>query len=315
MTTSPPVRSLLQRAEAMGDRCPIPGSTLPLGHCVRLLAREIGDDNVTVLAGNVAFRLMFAFFPALISVLWLLEVLHGQRLVGPLLDVVGTIIPDAANSPIKEQVQQAPRDQASGAFTPGVGLSLIVAIGAIAVAFRATMHALNVIYGVEDRRSQLRRMLLSLFVSFATVTLFVVALVLIVSGSTITESLAGSSGVDVSFRIAWGFSAWVVVLASVLSAFALTYYFAPDVEQRFRWITTGSFAAVALWLLFTIGFSLYINLFATPNQTYGALAGVAIFMLYLYSSAFIVLLGAEMNQVIENWDPDGKDTGERTSDE
>ncbi|MEO9256481.1 MAG: YihY/virulence factor BrkB family protein [Tepidiformaceae bacterium] len=311
MTSSPPVNSVLRRAQTIGDRCCIPGTTLGLGNFFRLLAHKIAKDNVTVLAGNVAFRLMFAFFPALIAILWLFEVLHGHRLVGPLLDVVGVIIPDAANGPIKEQVQQAPAAQATGAFTPGVGLSLVVAIGAIAVAFRATMHALNVIYAVEDRRSQLRRMALSVIVSFVTVALFVVAVALIVSGSSITASLAGSSGLNVSARLAWAATTWLVVLACIVSAFALTYYYGPDVKQSFRWVSTGSFTAVGLWLLFTIGFSIYINNFATPNQTYGALAGVAIFMLYLYSSSFILLLGAEMNQVIENWDPEGKNDGDR----
>lgn len=311
MTLSAMPANFLRRAESACDRCAVPGSTLPLGRFLHLLADQVHKDNMTVLAGNVGFRLMFAFLPTLISLLWLFRATGADGLVEQLLDVVRTILPGAATQPIEEQVQQAPRDQAAGSLTLDVGVSLVVSIVAIAMAFRATMHGMNVIYGVEDRRSQVRRTVLSLLVSVATFALFVVAVSIIVSGSNLADSVAdATSGRDVAFRWTWTIVAWAVVLVCVVSAFALTYYFAPDVEQKFRWVGTGSLAAVALWLIFTLLFSLYVNVLSNPTETYGALAGVAIFLLYLYSTAFILFLGAEMNQVIENWHPEGKDTGD-----
>jgi membrane protein len=95
-------------------------------------------------------------------------------------------------------------------------------------------------------------------------------------------------------------------------AFALIYYFAPDVEQRFKWISPGSVIAVALWLLFSLLFSLYVNNFASYNAAYGSLAGVVILMLYIYYSSFIMLIEAELNQVIEEHIPEGKNEGEKT---
>lgn len=261
--------------------------------------------------GEVAFRLMFAFFPTLISILWLLNVLNAGQLVVEVSDLLGTVVPGIANGPLKEQIRDVPQSQANGEFTLGVGLSLIVALWAIAEAFRATMHALNVVYGVEERRSRLRRLLLSVFVSVVTMSLFVAALLIIVSGAGLTAALNEWSGLGVSYQWIWWFTAWVVVVGAVLAAFSLTYYFAPDVDQRLRWVRTGSLAGVGLWLLFTGLFALYVNFISRPSATYGALAGIAFFMVYLYSSAFILLLGAEFNQVVENWAPDGKSSGER----
>jgi membrane protein len=289
----------------------VPGTRVPAGEVIRRVAHQIEADGVTVLAGHLAFRLMFALFPTLISVLWLLQVVNAEELVSQVSELVSTIVPGIAHDPLEQQIEGAPRSQASGHFTPGVGLSLIVAIWAIAEVFRAAMHALNVIYSVKERRSRLRRVLVSVAVSMLTMSLFVCALLLIVSGARVATTLSEWSGFGVSYGFIWWGTAWAVVIGSVLAAFSLTYYFAPDVEQRLRWVRAGSLAGVTLWLLFAGLFATYVNVFSRPNDTYGSLAGIALFMVYLYCSAFILLLGAEINQVIENWDPEGKNSGER----
>ena len=171
-----------------------------------------------------------------------------------------------------------------------MGLSLIVALWAIGEVFRAAMHALNVIYGVKERRSRLRRVLISVLVSALTMSLFVVALVMIVSGARVTAALSDWSGLGVSYQFIWWTTAWAVVVGAVLAAFTVTYYFAPDVEQRLRWVRTGSLTGVALWLLFTGLFAVYVNLLSRPSDTYGSLAGIAFFMVYLYCSAFFCCL-------------------------
>ena len=284
---------------------------MPLRAGLSRVSHQVQRDAIPALAGSIAFRLMFAFFPTLISILWLLNVLNAGQLVSEVSNLVGTVVPGVANSPLKEQIAKAPPSQARGEFTLGVGLSLVVALWAIGEAFRAIMYSLNVVYGVEERRSRLRRLLLSVLVSVLTMSLFVAALVVIVSGARLTAAVSHWSGLAVSYQWIWWLMAWAVVVGAVLAGFSLTYYFAPDVDQRLRWVRTGSLAGVGLWLLFTALFALYVNVLSRPSETYGALAGIAFFMVYLYSSAFILLLGAEFNQVIENWEPDGKNTGER----
>jgi membrane protein len=89
---------------------------------------------------------------------------------------------------------------------------------------------------------------------------------------------------------------------------------APDVEQRFQWVSLGSIIAATLWLVFSVLFSLYVNNFGSYNAAYGSLAGVAIFLFYIYWSALIMLIGAETNQIIEGHIPEGKNEGEKTID-
>lgn len=311
MSTPAAVTSAFRRAQRAGSGWSVPGTALPLRECVSRVFHQARKDVISALAGNIAYRLMFAFFPTVISILWLLNMANAGGLGSEVSDLVGTVVPGVASLPLKEQIQDAPQPQARGEFTFGVGLSLTVALWAISEAFRATMHALNVVYGVRESRSSTRRLLLSVLVSVVTMSLFVAALVVIVSGARLTAAVNESFGLGVSYQLIWWVTAWAVVVGAVLAAFSLTYYFAPDVEQRLRWVRTGSLTGVGLWLLFTALFALYVNVLSRPSDTYGALAGIAFFMVYLYSSAFILLLGAEFNQVIENWEPDGKSTGDR----
>lgn len=312
MSPSSSVTAALRNAQQVGHSWRIPGTTFPWLAAIGRVSRQVQGHAVPSLAGNIAFRIVFAFIPTLISILWLLNVLNTKELASAVSDLIGTVVPGIAHAPLKDQIQDAPQAQAGGEFTLGVGLSFVVALWAMAEVFRAAMHAMNVVYGVEDRRSRLRRVLTSVLVSAATMSLFVVALVVIVFGAGLTAALSEWSGLGVSFQWIWWFVAWTVVVGAALAAFALTYYFGPDVEQRLRWVRTGSLVGVALWLLFTGLFSIYVNYLSRPSATYGALAGIALFMVYLYSSAFILLLGAEINQVLETWEPDGKSSGERT---
>jgi membrane protein len=311
MSTASSVTAALRNAQQVGTSWRIPGTTFPWLAAIAQVSRQVQRHAVPALAGNIAFRIVFAFIPTLISILWLVNVLDTKELASAVSDLIGTVVPGMAHGPLKDQIQEAPQAQASGEFTLGVGLSFLVALWAMAEVFRAAMHAMNVVYGVEDRRSRLRRVLTSVLVSGVTMSLFVVALVVIVFGAGLTAALSGWSGFGVSFQWIWWFVAWTVVVGAALAAFSLTYYFGPDVDQRLRWVRTGSLVGVSLWLLFTGLFSVYVNHFARPSATYGALAGIALFMVYLYSSAFILLLGAEINQVLENWEPDGKSAGQR----
>ena len=290
----------------------MPGSRLSVIEFLQLTAGELKKDHVGTLAGNVAFRLMFAVLPSVVAVLWLLNWADQSRLATALLDVARLAFPGQAIAPIEQQAQSS-EGQADGSFSFGVGIMLAVSLWAFTMAFRSSMQALNTVYGVKDGRSEQKRLAISLAVSLISVTLFLVALVLIVFGAEIADSVASSAGFGVSFRVAWALVSWVVIIVAVFLAFACTYYFAPDVEQEVRWIRFGSIASVAMWLVFTLGFSIYVNYLSAPEETYGALAGIAVFMLYLYGSTFIVLLGAEMNQVLEDANPEGKDDGEKAA--
>jgi membrane protein len=153
--------------------------------------------------------------------------------------------------------------------------------------------------------------LISIMLSIGVVVLLILALVLVVFGPAIGRALANQIGASSAFRWAWTILQWPLLLAFVLLAFSLVYRFAPDVEQQFRLVSPGAVAAIGLWLLFSLLFSLYVNTTTSYNRAYDALVGVAVFMLYLYYSAFILLVGAEVNQIIKEHAPDGKEKGEK----
>ena len=111
--------------------------------------------------------------------------------------------------------------------------------------------------------------------------------------------MAAAVGLGGVFQTAWSIAQWPILAFVVLFAFALIYYIAPAAKQRFRWISPGAIIAFAFWLVFSLVFSYYVGNFGSYNKTYGSLAGVIVLMLYVYYTAVIMLVGAEMNQVIE----------------
>jgi len=172
---------------------------------------------------------------------------------------------------------------------------------------------MNVMYEVEEDRPFWKVYGLSIFMSLAVIVLLLGALVLVVFGESIGVAVADLVGLGSVFATVWSIAQWPVVALVVLLTFALIYYFAPAAKQRFRWISPGSIIAFVFWLIFSLLFSLYASTFggSSYNETYGSLAGVIILMLYVYYSALIMLIGAEMNQVIEWHIPGGKNEGEK----
>ena len=170
-------------------------------------------------------------------------------------------------------------------------------------------------YEIEEDRPFWKQLLISIFLSLGVAALLLCALVLVVFGPEIGGAVADSVGLGSIFQITWTIVQWPVLIFLVVFAFALVYYYAPDVEQRFRWISPGSIVSVLMWLLFSLAFAVYVERSGSFNATYGSLAGIAILMLYIYYSAFIMLVGAQLNQVIEEHIPGGKDEGEKTIDE
>lgn len=298
-------------AEHVGNHVLLPFTGgLGAGACVRRTVAQACKDRLPVHAGNVAYHALFALVPSLLALLWLLRLLHGGRLVLALLEVTDQSLPHPAAALLRAQVESAPDDQARGALSAGAVICVLLSVWALSATFRAVMEALNAMYAVADRRSAPRRYGLSVLLALGVAALLTGALGLVLLGNAAGERLARATGTGLGLRVAWTLATWPAVALGVLVAFGLVYYFAPDVEQRWRWVSPGAVAAVVGWVLFAGLFSLYIDRFARIDQTYGVLAGFVILMSYLYGSTCILLLGAEVNQIIELRQPDGKNEGD-----
>ena len=306
---------LFRKAERTGNEVEVPmARNLGLAELLKRTFKEVGEDHLAAFAGNLTYKGLFALFPLFVFLLSLLGLFGAPELVNSLLEEVSAALPRAAADFVEGQLLGITRQEAEAAFTLGAIISILFALWGVSGAFRSVMEAMNVVYEVEERRPFWKKYLISIFLSLAVAGLLLGALVLVVFGERLGSAVADSVGLGSVFELVWSVVQWPVLIFLVMFAFALVYYFAPDVEQRFRWVSPGSVVAVVLWVVFSLLFSLYVNNFSSYNATYGSLAGVAILMLYLYYTALIVLTGGEMNQIIEQYIPEGKEGGEKKPD-
>jgi membrane protein len=183
-------------------------------------------------------------------------------------------------------------------------LSLCLALGSLwAVSFvgRAIVQAINRMYESEDRRPWWQRLVLPLVFSVGAAVLFIAALALIVFGQALSVWVGNLLGSGSAGWWAWFVLRWPLLVVLVFIAFALIYYWGPDVSQRVSFVSIGAAVATAAWILFSIGFSLVLNHFAQFLVTplYGWFTGLIILLMYLYWSSVILLAGAEINRAIE----------------
>ncbi len=307
-----PGMQLIKKAESKGNEVEVPvAENLGLVDFFKLTYKEMSEDHVMAFAGNLTYKGLFAIFPFFTFLLSLLGVFNATELVNVMVDKLSGIAPQSATRFIEGQLLSITQSQAESAFTFGAIISILLALWGVSGAFRSVMEAMNVMYEVEEDRPFWKVYGLSIFMSLAVIVLLVGALVLVVFGGSIGVGVADLVGLGSVFATLWTILQWPVVACFVLFAFALIYYFAPAAKQRFRWISPGSLLAFVFWLIFSLLFSLYASIAGSYNETYGSLAGVIILMLYVYYSALIMLVGAEMNQVIEWHIPGGKDEGEK----
>ncbi len=307
-----PGRRLVRKAEETGDQVEVPmAQNLGMVSLLKRLAKEIQEDHLAAFAGNLTYKGLFALFPFLVFLLSLLGLFGAPDLLRDLIDRAAGVLPQGAVDFLEGQLLGIAGSRAQGAFTVGAIVSILLALWGVSGAFRSVMEAMNVMYEVEEARPFWKQLLISVFLSLGVAALLIVALVLVVFGPEIAGAIAGATSLGSVFQLVWNIVQWPVLIFLVVFAFALIYYYAPDVEQRFRWISPGSIVAVLMWLIFSLLFSIYVERSGSFNATYGSLAGIVILMLYIYYSSFIMLVGAQLNQVIEEHIPEGKDEGEK----
>jgi membrane protein len=310
-----PGKKIVEKAEEKGNEVAIPRTErLGLVDFFKLTFKEVGEDHVAAFAGNLTYKVIFAIFPFFTFLLSLLGLFNATSLVTDMLDALQGVLSGPALELIRDQLIPLTESQAESAFTFGAIFSILLALWGVSGAFRSIMEAMNVMYEVEEDRPAWKLYGTSILMSLAVVVLMVTAFGLVVFGEPIARTVAEAVGLGSIFTTVWGIVQWPILACVVLFTFALIYFFAPAAKQRFSWISPGAVLAFVFWLLFSLAFSFYASN-SGASSTYGSLAGVIIFMLYVYYSAFIMLIGAEMNQVIEWHIPGGKDEGDKEPEE
>jgi membrane protein len=283
--------------DAAGREADRPSEIPPRGWfaILRRVKAEVKEDNVTLLAAGVAFYAMLAIFPAIIAVVTVYGMVADPAQVQTQVGEFAKSLPSGADELLSGQlksVTQAGRQSLS----IGLAVSLLAVLWAASGGVQGLVKGLNLVYDEKETRGFLKLRGLSLLLTLGAILMAVVAIALVAVFPAVIDDLKlGQAG-----ELAASIARWVVLALLVLAAVAVLYRYAPDrANPRWRWVSWGAVVALVLWLLGSIGFSWYVDNFGKYNQTYGTLAAVIILLLWLFLSAFAVLLGAEIDAEIE----------------
>jgi membrane protein len=258
--------------------------------------KEAGDDNVGLLAAGVAFYGFLAFVPLLASIVLTYGLIADPATVAAHIETLASTLPKEAAAIIADQLK-AITGEDSAAHGLGLLVAIAIAIYGASKGAAAVVTALNVAYEVEETRGFIAKTALSLAMTVGMIAV-VLAAALAISGFAFIEHLLpfSSSVVHTALQILF-----LVLAACVIGlCLALIYRYAPNrPDAPWAWITPGSAAATILWLIASLGFGLYVSNFGNYNATYGSLGGVVVFLTWLYLTAYIILMGGELNSELE----------------
>jgi len=243
------------------------------------------------MAGGVAFFGFMALFPAMIATVLLYGLLVDQATVAEQMTALGDALPSQARDLLTEQLQSL---TATSSSTLGIGLVLSVALALWSASggIGNLITAINTAYDEEEDRGFIKRKALALGLTLAAILFLLVVIALVAVAPAVLDAVVGSG------PIRWLLEAarWALLFVLIAAALAVLYRTSPDRDApKMRWVSVGAVIATIAWILASVGFSLYVDNFSSYGKTYGALAGVVVLMLWLWISAYAVLLGAEIN--------------------
>jgi membrane protein len=260
--------------------------------------KEAGTDDISGAATELAYKLFLALFPFLIF----LAALGGfsSSLFGiadpttEIMDSIGPSIPDESEAMIRKEITSV-ADQKS---TAPLSFGIVGTIWSASSAMGAIMKGLNRIYDVEESRPMFRRYGVALALTASAGLFIVTSVVIAVVGQAFGQSIAGELGMEGTASSLFTIARWPIAAVLLMTAVALLYWAAPNTDLPLRWISPGAVMFVLVWIPATFLFGLYVSNFGSYSGTYGALGGVVILLIWLYLTSYVLLLGAELNDVV-----------------
>lgn len=250
-------------------------------------------------AYELAYNFLLAVFPMFLFLFSLcgLFVRESSNLRIDLLAYLQLAVPPAAYELLHHTLEEITRNPQAGKLTFGI----LFALFSGSAGTTQLISTLNGAYEVRETRSWVKVHLISLGLTIAISILIVAALLLLLAGGQVIAYLGQVLSVSTAALVAAKALQWILALGFVVFAFALVYYFAPDVEeQHWYWITPGSVFGLAMWALASVGLRVYLHFFNSYSKTYGSLGAVIILMLWFYVTGLAVLLGGQINATIEH---------------
>jgi membrane protein len=256
---------------------------------------EIGDDNCVGMAAQLAFYFLLALFPALLFVVALVGYLPVEGALGELLLALAAIAPSELIALLREQLDQIAAGNRASLLTLGI----VGAIWSSSAAMVAIIDALNRAYDIAEWRPWWKRRVVAILLTVALAVFILLSIGFVLIGPGLADRLTDWLGLAGAVATVWQILRWPLMVGLVVLAVDLVYHFAPNRPSRWVWITPGSLVATALWILSSFAFKFYVANFGDYTATYGAIGAVIVTMLWFYVGSMAVLVGAEINAVIE----------------
>jgi membrane protein len=267
------------------------------GGVLKRTFKEFSADNLTDLAAALTYYGVLAIFPMLIVIVSVLGLI-GHSVTQPLINNLSSVAPGAAKQIFTSAIHniQSRQSTAGVAFIVGLVLALWSASSYIA----AFMRASNVVWDVKEGRPFYKTAPVRLLVTLVTVVLLTLTALAVVLTGSLASKVGNLIGVGSSAVQIWDIAKWPVMIVFVTVILSILYYAGPNVRQPgFRWVTPGGVFAVILWIVVSALFAFYVANFSSYNKTYGALASVIVFLVWLWISNVVILFGAELNAEME----------------
>ncbi len=268
-------------------------------YVARKTAREFSKDQCTDLAAALTYYTVLAMFPAFIALISLIGLFgQGPKTVATLLDILRQLGAGSAASTLEPTLTGlANQPSAAGvAFAVGLASALWSASGFVG----AFSRAMNRVYEIGEGRPVWKLRPVLLLVTLVELLLVAAVLLALVLTGPAAAAVGGAIGVGSTALTVWNIAKWPVMLLVVVVVVALLYWATPNIEQpRFRWLSIGAAVAIGAWVVASILFGFYVGNFSSYNKTYGSLAGVVVFLLWVWITNLALLFGAELDAELE----------------
>ena len=277
------------------------------GELLKRTGKEALDDDVFNLAAQQAYYFFFALFPALLALISFASFFPVHNLTDEVFSMLARVAPGDVIEMVTKQLDKISGDRAGGLLTIAFLFTLWSSSGAVV----SMCSTLNAAYDITEGRPWWKVRLVAIGLTVSLALFVLVSMTLVIAGPWIARTIAEQANLGNAFVQAWNVLQWPLVFLLVATAIAIVYYFAPDAEQDWVWITPGSVLATLLWVAISLGFKFYVANFGNYTETYGVIGGVMLLLLWFYLSGIALLMGAELNAEIEHASPYGKDVGEK----
>ena len=265
--------------------------TTSVKQALQITQASVRQKHTSQLAAGLSYYFVLSLFPSLIALAAAVALLPIPNLFDQILTLLGRVVPADSMGLVRGILNNVASSH-KGSF---LSLGIVLTVWAASGGFAALIDALNVAQDLTDKRGFLHRRLLAIGLALGVGTLMILALTLMIVGPGFGRWVAMKAGMDNAFALVWPYLRWVICIACAILSIEIIYAWGPSARSSLRSTLPGACFATITWIVLSSALGLYLRSFTRLNKTYGALAAGIALMLWLYWTAFSILVGAAFN--------------------